>query len=134
MDFNYEMEENHNNVLSETGNSFLALRKIRWKETSDFKYDVRRYYIKDGKEIYGKGCSLDNNACNSLALSLLKEGFGDTKEIINNIKDRDDFEQALVDSLDKSQLEKTDIDLSKVDPTEYYDPTTDIFEEVEKNE
>ena len=95
MEFNYEMEEGIDHILSEAGNSFISLRKIRWKETSDFKFDIRKYYLTNGEERAAKGISLDEEACNNLPIALLEEGFGDTKEVLNTIKDRDDFNSAL---------------------------------------
>lgn len=130
MEFNYEMEEGIDHILSEAGNSFISLRKIRWKETSDFKFDIRKYYLTNGEERAAKGISLDEEACNNLPIALLEEGFGDTKEVLNTIKDRDDFNSAL-SVLSDEQIESVGIDPSTVEKEEYYDPTKDFFDNEE---
>ena len=130
MEFNYEMEEGIDHILSEAGNSFISLRKIRWKETSDFKFDIRKYYLTNGEERAAKGISLDEEACNTLPIALLEEGFGDTKEILSTIKDRDDFNSAL-SVLSDEQLKSAGIDPSTIEKEEYYDPTKDFFDDEE---
>lgn len=130
MEFNYEMEEGIDHILSESGNSFTALRKIRWKETSEFKYDIRKYYLTNGEERAAKGISLDEEACNTLPIALLEEGFGDTKEVLETIKDREDFDSSL-SVLSDEEIKSIGKDPSTIQKEEYYDPTVDFFNEEE---
>lgn len=83
-------------VVQETGNTYVALRKVRWSEVGEPRYDIRKYVTQsDGSEMLMKGCSLNNDGMKELTNILTREGFGDTCTIVENIKDRDDFALAL---------------------------------------
>ena len=71
--------------------SFLALREVKWSdEDSDYKLDLRRYFIKqDGTEMPGKGTAIGNP--DTLAEALINNLYGSTKNIISSIATRDDY-------------------------------------------
>ena len=94
MEFNLEIDDSINEVFDEgVGNSFLALRKLRWNESTPFKLDVRKWITNsNGEEIAGKGFSfITEDGPNGLVKALLKHNFGDTRDILDSIKTRDDF-------------------------------------------
>ena len=94
---NYDCDpDGINEIIEETGsNSYTAFRHIRWNKAADYKYDIRRYFMRsDGTEIPGKGISLTDDGVNRLA-EMLTANFGDTKKIIGNICNRPDFVEAV---------------------------------------
>ena len=95
-----------NRIVEEKGNQFIRFAQIAWKgedeecDPSEIKYDLRRYTTdSDGKERMLKGVSfLSDEGPNELTHILLEEGFGNTEKIINVIKNRDDFKDAVESS------------------------------------
>lgn len=125
-EFNLEIDESLNEVVDELpGNRFIAFRKLRWNEGSPFKYDLRNWYTNaEGEEIAGKGVSfMTPEGPSNLAEALLKHGFGDTRKILNEISDREDFLVSV-----KEVITEKDIDLDSVQIPDiesvgtYYDP------------
>lgn len=114
-DFKYEIDKDFNFVIEEGANTSICLRKISWNDRPA-KIDIRKYLYKDGEERLGKGVSLSDDATNELVNVLTQNGYGDTKQILRGIKNRNDFEESLknIDSDDP-----VDDDGSE----EYYDPS-----------
>ena len=93
-EFKLELDPSIDEVFDEVpGNSFLALRRLRWTETGNFRLDIRKWYTNNqGEEIAGKGVSfMTEEGPDNLIAALLKHGYGDTEKTIDAIKDRDDF-------------------------------------------
>ena len=95
----YEYDENDVNEIIEAvqgGSAYIALRKVRWNPNSDFKYDLRRYFMKgDGTEMTGKGISLTDEGMENLTATLVEEGFGDTEILVSSLNKREDFLESL---------------------------------------
>lgn len=115
-------------VFDEKGSTFLAMRHIAWgvsqNETPDpekVHLELRRWRIRDGKEMADKGFSfLTEEGPHELTNALLSEGYGHTKDVLDIIKKRDDFREA-VESM------SVDADASG----EYFDPRSMLLEEEE---
>lgn len=126
-EFNLEIDNSVDEVFDEaSGNSFLALRKLRWSENAKFKLDIRKWYVNsDGEEIAGKGVSfITEEGPENLIQAMLKHGYGDTRKTLRGISDREDFSVAV-----KEILQEKNIDLDKVEipdieslETSFYDP------------
>ena len=104
MEFNVEIDPSIDEVFDEgVGSSFLALRMMRWNENSPFKLDMRKWFTgPDGQEVAGKGFSfITDNGPHELTKVLLKHNFGNTREVIDQIKGRDDFLPNIKDVLDE---------------------------------
>ena len=95
--FKYEIVEDFDNIIEEKGNTFIALRKIRWGDRENVSLDLRKYHTSsDGEEIMGKGCSFQTEqGPHTLVKVMVMNGYGETQEILEGIKDRDDFRSAL---------------------------------------
>lgn len=128
--FNLEIDDSVNEVFDEvSGNSFLALRKLRWTESGQFKLDIRKWYTNsEGEEIAGKGVSfMTEEGPGNLIEALLKHGYGDTRKTLDGIKDREDFLPIVKDILDekKSDLGELIIErkpsIDDIDES-FYDP------------
>jgi hypothetical protein len=143
--FSYEVDPSLDEVVDESNNSMVVLRKAKWGDTdkSKFKIELRRCYVTNtGEERVGRGCTfITENGPNNLTSALLKHGFGDTKEVIQSIKDRDNFDISMRRALSDEDLERiknTQIPESMLEP-DYYDPKSmfsedDDYVTVEDNE
>jgi hypothetical protein len=101
-----EIIDEYDHVISETPNAYVSLRKVRWSETGDIKLDLRKYITRaDGTEQMMKGCSFPEEAGHELAAVLTETGYGDTRTILNNIKDRGDFKVSMIRSLGDDDIE-----------------------------
>ena len=109
----YAIEEGFDHIISEGGNSSINVRRISWND-HPYKLDIRRYSYKDGKESMLKGISLDDKAAGNLAVILIENGYGETKDLLDAVSKRSDFKEVLktqIDNLDDNNEEE-----------EYYDP------------
>lgn len=131
-EFNLELDPSVDIIFDEAGgNSFLALRKLRWSENSQFKLDIRKWFTNsEGEEIAGKGVSfLTPEGPDNLIQALLEIGCGDTRKTLNGIKDRDDFLVSVKEVLTENNmdLDSVDISIDQLDGSEsYYDPKSII--------
>lgn len=110
--FKYEIAEGFDYIIEEGSNTSINVRKISWNDRP-FKLDIRKYSYKDGEENMMKGVSLKEEGANTLAEVLVSTGYGNTRNIIKALRDRDDFDESL---LDKS------VEIIDDDEEEYYDP------------
>lgn len=128
MAFEYKVNPDFDFTFDEKGNTFLALRKLSWGEGKPEKIELRKWYNSaDGTETPNKGFTfLTEEGPHELTKVLVEQGFGYTDDIINGIKDRDDFKSSLSKILSGEELDELGIE--KVDPDEeYYDPVN-LFE------
>ena len=94
MEFHLEIDDTVNEVFDEgVGNSFLAMRRLRWSEDGQFKLDLRKWITNsEGEEIAGKGFSfITEEGPANLVNCLLKHGYGDTRKTLEGLQDREDF-------------------------------------------
>ena len=95
-DFSYERDESFDHIIEEKGNTFIALRRIKWNG-GDYKYDLRRWYNgSDGNEVMGKGISLTDDGMHELSKTLVENNFGYTEDLVKAIKTREDFVPAML--------------------------------------
>ena len=126
MEFNLEIDDSINEVIDEgTGNSFIAMRKLRWNETGTFKLDLRKWITNaDGQEIAGKGFSfITEEGPENLVNALLKHGFGDTRKTLEGIQDREDFVPEAMKILAKKGAISSDLI-----PEEYADEDVSFYD------
>lgn len=95
--FNLTIDKDNDFVIDEKGDMMIALRKLSWSEGAELKWDIRKWIINaDGTETAMKGTGfLTEEGPNNLAKKLCEIGFGRTYDILNSIKDRDDFRSSL---------------------------------------
>ena len=95
-EFKYEVDKNFNYTIDERGNTFVALRKIRWGDNDNYKLDLRKYISTEKGEQMGKGLSfITEDGPNELSRVLLDTGYGKPDEIAQVIVDnrRDIFNE-----------------------------------------
>ena len=114
----FYMHDGIDEIFDEKGNVFLAMRKIQWaKEGAEpdpekGKLELRKWHMKSEGETPGKGFSfLTEEGPHELTDVLISNGYGHTKDILELLRDRDDFEESV-----KS------IYGSDKDDDEYFDP------------
>lgn len=112
-DFSYEMQEGFDFILEESANGSTNLRKIAWNG-HPMKLDIRKYTYKDGQERMMRGVTLTDDGGTELANVLVENGYGDTKRLIKAIKQREDFNDSMLDS--------SNIDEDDSSDEEFYDP------------
>lgn len=82
----YEYKQNGiNEIISERGDMFLALREVRWSESRPFKLDLRNYKSDEDGERALKGVSFTDDDADEITLALLKNGFGDDDIVAETI-------------------------------------------------
>ena len=121
--------DNCDHVIDERNNTYISLRKVKWSENSDTKLDLRKYVTQtDGSERMMKGCSFSEEAADELVHALLEEGYGDTRQVLLDIKERDNFPISMVRALSDDDIDLVkkvfpDIELPKTDEIdeEFYD-------------
>lgn len=125
-EFKLEIDDSINEVFDEvTGNSFLALRKLRWTENGPFKLDIRKWFVNsNGEEVAGKGVSfMTEEGPDNLIEVLLKHGYGDTRKTLNGIKDREDFNIAIKEIITENDIDLDSIEIPTLDSADFfYDP------------
>lgn len=123
--FTYTVDNDFDHIFDEKGNTFLALRKIWWgekTEDSEPKLDLRKWYTTPNGEKVGKGFSfITEDGPHELARVLLENGYGNTEQVIEAIKDREDFMTSLVKIIGNGTLEESGISTEDIE-TEYYNP------------
>lgn len=124
-DFTYKIHDDYDYIIEESGNTFVALRKLTWGNAENPKLDLRRYYNTDEGERVHKGVSITDDGADELVKVLCDTGYGDTEEIIRGIKDREDFMPSLSKVIGKDNIPETDMEIKDSD---YFDPNS-IFDE-----
>lgn len=116
--FSYTIIDDFDKIIDEKGNNTINLRKLYWGEDSDKeRLDLRKWIQGAQNEICTKnGFSfLTEEGPHNLTEVLVEEGYGRTKEVLEGLKNREDFRPAL------------NVVLGKGD--EYYDESVSIPEE-----
>ena len=84
--FTYEVDPNFDYVLEERGNTYTALKKIRWGDNDHFSLDIRKWYATENGERMAQGCSLmTDEGADELTRVLVSTGYGDDKELASEI-------------------------------------------------
>lgn len=116
----YTIVDDFDHTIDESGNQFIALRKIRWGDREKVSLDIRKYWMQAEGEVLGKGVSfLTEEGPHELVDVMVREGFGNTKNIINSLKEREDFQKALNIALGK----ESEFYDEEVGEEEIYDPS-----------
>lgn len=97
----YHIFEDYNMPFDEKGTTCGVIRKVQWvkagsePDESKAKLELRKVYISGDQEKVGKGYTFaTEEGPSELAVSLVKLGYGDTKEILRAVRKREDFQTA----------------------------------------
>lgn len=116
-------EDGINELIDEgTGNSSIMLREVGWNGR-DPKLEIRKWIIDVDKETPMRGLSfITEQGPHTLTEVLSEKGFGNTEKLINNIKDREDFDESLVKVIGKKKIEKSKNTEVTISEDDYFDP------------
>lgn len=127
MNIKFNINEDLNEIFEEKGNTYSAIRKVSWGEKEKEYIDIRKWYAGEDGDTPGKGfCFSTEDGPDELVNVMLKKGFGETEEVLESIKDREDFKQSLSKVLSDEEAEELGIELSEIEE-QFHDPS-DIFE------
>lgn len=122
MEFKYSIIDKIDYTIEEQGNQFTALRKVRWGDNDKEYLELRRWRnTPDGGEQAAKGCTfMTEDGPSELVNVLVELGYGNTKEVINRLSQREDFRKSLNSVLGKDD-ELFDENVGTLED-DYYDP------------
>ena len=108
-------------LIDEKGNQVILLRKLAWGDHKE-KLEIRKWIIGiDTERANGGFPFLTEEGPHNLTKALVKLGYGNTEEVLNELKLREDFNEALVNTIGEAAIKK----VKKALPNEkitYYDP------------
>lgn len=119
INFKYTVNPEFDEVIDERGNSAIMLRKVAWGDGQE-KLELRKWVMNEnGSETPLKGTSfLTEEGPDNLTKTLVKRGFGKTEEVLYELKEREDFEQSLINVIGKEKVD----DAKSKEAEEYFDP------------
>ena len=122
MAFSYTVVENIDFTFEEKQNLFGAVRKLRWGDNPTERLEVRKWISNpDGTETCNKGYTfMTEEGPSELAKTLLNMGYGNTKEVLGILQNREDFRKSLNSVLGESD-ELYDSDAGTIED-DFYDP------------
>ncbi len=118
-DLQYKIFKDFNILFDEKAGSYGSVRLAQWYKAGaepnpdKAKYEIRKINIKnDGSgEIPGKGVSISSKeAMDDLTDGLVKNDFGNTRNILKSISGREDFKETL-ENINKDPDDETDGEL-----------------------
>lgn len=135
----YHVFKDYDIPFDEKGTTCGTVRLVQWvKEGSEpdqskAKIELRKIYTSGSEEKIGKGYTFSTpEGPGELAVGLIKSGFGDTKEILKAVRERDDFLEAAQSinddpdaGSDGEMFDMRDLLLSESDNNDYYDDDED---------
>ena len=97
MDFTYSIVDGIDHIIEEQGTQFTALRKVRWGDSDKAYLELRRWRnTPDGGEQAAKGCTfMTEDGPSTLTETLVEMGYGNTKEVVRHLYDRDNFKASV---------------------------------------
>ena len=100
--FSYEIDPNFDFTIDEKANKFMALRKIKWGNSEEYKLDLRNYVATEEGERMLKGCTfISEEAGHELASVLIKQGYGHIEEIAEAVVSNDELLGAVAAEISK---------------------------------
>lgn len=109
--------------LHERGNTTLMLREVSWNDRPA-KLELRKWHIGSSTEVPGKGITFySREEIDSVVEGLAKHNYGNTENILHNIHEREDFEEALVHTIgQKKIIQARNTEYEVEEEPEYFDP------------
>lgn len=97
----YYIHKDFDIPFDEKGSTYGAVKLVQWiKEGNEpdiekAKVEIRKIYVTKEGENLGKGFTFSTKeGPHELTVGLIKAGFGDTKDILREVRKRDDFLEA----------------------------------------
>jgi len=117
-----------NEIIDEQNNSILMLRQVAWNGRAEH-LELRKWAVGEESEVPMKGVTFTTEqAPHNLVNVMTKLGFGDTKTVLNNMKDRPDFDAALVETIGMQKVVQAKNTEYEVNQEDYFDPKEMMME------
>lgn len=111
-----------NQLIDEHNNTITMLREVSWNGR-EAHLELRKWIVEEGGERPMKGYSFSTEeGPHNLVHVMTELGYGNTKTILGNIKDRTDFDQALVETVGMQKVIEAKNTEYEVSNDEFYDP------------
>lgn len=111
-----------NELIDERNNSILALREVSWNGREPH-LELRKWIVDEAGDKPMKGVSfLTDDGPHNLVDTMTKLGYGNTENILTNIKNRKDFEESLVKVIGKKKVSKAKEETIEISEDDYFDP------------
>ena len=115
-------EDGINEVIDEKGNMALMLREVAWNGR-DYHLELRKWIVDVDKEQPMKGCTfITEEGPNNLVDTMVKHGYGNTRNILHELSSRDSFEEDLVSVIGKQKVDKAEDTEVTITEDDYFDP------------
>lgn len=124
-EFVYTVDSDFDYTIDEKGNAFIALRKIDWGNTGNYKLDLRKYYASESGETMQKGVSfITEDGPHELTKVLIETGYGHGPEIADTIiASRPDILKRICKVIDSDPaIMNKELWEDDEDEENYYDP------------
>lgn len=116
--FKYTVDPELDEVVDEKGNTAIMLRRIAWGDGTP-KIEIRKWFLSETGEQASKGVTFaTDKGPGNLAKTLIRKGFGETSELIGELKEREDFDNSLARVIGKQKVKAA----KETVVEEYYDP------------
>lgn len=115
-------EDGINEVIDEKGNMALMLREVAWNGR-DYHLELRKWIVDVDKEQPMKGCTfITEEGPNNLVDTMVKHGYGNTRNILHELSSRESFEEDLVSVIGKQKVDKAKDTEVTITEDDYFDP------------
>ena len=116
-------------IIEEKNNMATIMQEVAWNGRQAH-LEIRKWIINEKGETPYRGVTfITEEGPHTLATELVKNGFGSTPDIINILKDRDDFETSLVNAIGKKKVVESKNKEVEITEDDYFDPASMFKEE-----
>lgn len=111
-----------NELVDERNNTVMMLREVAWNGRAHH-LELRKWVVEENGERPLRGVAfMSEEGPHNLVNVMTANGFGDTKIILNNLKDRADFDAALIETVGMQKVVEAKNTEYEVTNEDYYDP------------
>ena len=119
-DINFKVHPDFDVLIEERGNTAIYFRMVDWNDRPAQRPELRRWRLNETGESPDKGFTfLTDDGPKNLAKEIIKRDFGETKEYIEVLTEREDFDDALIQVIGKkrvSNAKETEVEENFYDP------------------
>ena len=111
-----------NLLIDERNNTVMMLREVAWNGRANH-LEIRKWVVEENGERPLRGVSfMTDKGPHNLVNVMAANGYGDTKTILEGIKDRPDFDESLVQTIGMKKVVEAKNTEYEVSDGDYYDP------------
>lgn len=120
-DVKFKVHSDFDELIDERGNTAICFRMVDWNGRPAKRPEVRKWRLSETGESPDKGITfLTDDGPKNLANAIIRKGFGETKEYLETLNEREDFDDALVQVIGKKKVDSAKS--QEVEAEDFYDP------------